>query len=357
MFLNLWYHLNYFLHDFGLYLIFILISIIAFIFASFKIFRSNLPEDKKKIILASFFVIFSIILMYSGLEAYFRYRFDESDSLGFLKINGKWFERHVVFNNYFVRDRNFENKKKEGRIRIGVIGDSIAMGYGIKNVDDRFSNILEKKLKDEKFDVEVYNLGKSGYDLDSEVQEYNSSFKSLDFDIIVWEYFLNDAQPKEKNEGTKVLLRAQAQSKFIQSISNYSYFFDYVYWRMAARYDKTFKELRNADMNAYKDPENFSRHKDAVISFINQLKKENRKIVVIVFPFMAFLPDYPAYDIHKRMSKIFKKEGLEPIDLLDDLKNKQSKDLVVSRYDYHPNQFVHNLAAERLYERIAPLLK
>lgn len=231
------------------------------------------------------------------------------------------------------------------------------MGYGIKNVEDRFSNILEKKLKDRKFNAEVYNLGKSGYDLDSEVQEYNSSFRPLDFDIIVWEYFLNDAQPKEKNEGTKVLLREQAQSKFMQSISNYSYFFDYIYWRLAARYDKTFKELRNADMNAYKTQENFSRHKDAVISFINQLKKENRKIVVMVFPFMAFFPDYPAYDIHKRVSKIFKEEGVEPIDLLDDLKDKRSKDLVVSQYDYHPNEIVHKLAAERLYDKIVPLLK
>lgn len=357
MFLNLWYRFNYFLHDFAGYLIFILISIMILIFVSLKVFRSNLPENKKKIALASFFVIFSIILMYSGLEAYFRYRFDESDSLGFLKVNGKWFERHVVFNNYFVRDRNFESKKKDGKVRIGIIGDSIAMGYGIKNVEDRFSNILEKKLKDGKFNVEVYNLGKSGYDLDSEMQEYNSSFRPLDFDIIVWEYFLNDAQPKERNEGTKVLLREQAQSKLMQSISNYSYFFDYIYWRLAARYDKTFRQLRDADMNAYKNRENFSHHKDAVVSFINQLKKENRKIVVMVFPFMAFFPDYPAYDIHKRMSEIFKEEEVEPIDLLDDLKNKNSKELVVSLYDHHPNEFVHRVAAQRLYGRILPLLK
>jgi hypothetical protein len=357
VFLNLWYRLHYFLQDFAGYLIFIAVALIAFIFASLKVFRSNLSDNKKKIILASFFVIFSIILIYSGLEAYFRYSFDESDSLGFLKVNGKWFKRHVIFNNYHVRDRNFESKKKEGTIRIGVIGDSIAMGYGIKNVEDRFSNILEKKLKDEKFNVEVYNLGKSGYDLDVEVEEYNNSFGSLDFDIIVWQYFLNDAQPKEKSEGTKVLLKEQAQSKLMQFISNYSYFFDYVYWRLAARYDKTFKELRNVDINAYKSRENFSRHENTVISFINQLKKENRKIVVVVFPFIVFLPDYPAVDIHKRMSKVFEKEGVRPIDLLDDLKNKQSKDLVVSQYDFHPNEFVHKIAAQRLYDRIVHLLK
>lgn len=354
--LNSWRHFAYFLKDFALYLALISISFIALIFASSKIYRLKIAENKRKIILAVLFSIFSAILIYSCIEAYFRYRFDQSDSLGFLKVNFKWFQRHVVFNSYFVRDRDFDQKKKKGRIRIGVIGDSTAMGYGIKDVNNRFSNILEKKLKDKEFDVEVYNLGKSGYDTDQEVDEYNSHFKSLDFDIIIWEYFLNDAESKDKSRGTQVLLKEQAQSKPIQFISNYSYFFDYIYWRLAARYEKTFRELRNADMAAYQDKENFSHHKQSVVNFIKQLKDENRKVAVIIFPFLVFFPNYPANDIHVTMNKIFRENGIEPIDLLDDLKDKKSKDLIVSSYDYHPNESVHKIAAQRLYDKILPLL-
>lgn len=356
MLLNFWYRFLYFINDFKLYIFLLSLFILALIFLSIKIHKSKISEKKKKIFFVGFFSLFFIILTFSGFEAYFRYRFDESDSLGFLKVNGRWFARHIVFNSYFVRDREFTLEKKEGVVRIGVIGDSIAMGYGIKNVDDRFSNLLEKKLRDAGKNVEVLNLGESGADTDAEIVNYNKA-KKLNFDIIVWEYFLNDAQPdNDKNIGRKILLKEGRRGALAKFISSYSYFFDYAYWRLAARYEKTFGELRNADIAAYKDKELFEGHKTSVKSFIKQLKDENKKVVVIVFPFMYFLPNYPAKDIHLIMGNFFRENGIEPIDLLDDLKDKSSKDLIVSRFDYHPNVGVQELAAQRLYDKILPML-
>ena len=356
MLLSSWYHLEYFFRDFALYLIFILLSFIGLIFGTIKSHHLNISENKKKFLIALFFSIFCIVLIYSSSEAYFRYRFDEPDSLGFLKVNGRWFQRHVVFNSYFVRDRDFTLSKKEGVTRIGLIGDSIAMGYGIKNVEDRFSNRLEKKLIVAGKKVEVYNLGKSGYDTDTEIAEYNKSFKNLNLDIVIWEYFLNDAQPNDRSTGTRILIREKAQNNLAKSISNYSYFFDYVYWRLASRFDKTFVELRNADLAAYKDKENFERHKKDVIDFATQLKAEGKKIIVIVFPAIRFIDNYPAEDIHKTMDQIFNDQGLTVIDLLNDLKGKHYRDIVVSQFDYHPNESVQKIAAQRLYEQILPLL-
>ncbi len=353
----MWGHISYFLKDFSGYIILMLISFSLLIFTSLRVIRSKRPDSKKKLIVTFVFSIFLLILVFSSFEAYFRYQFDESDSLGFLQVNDKWLERHVIYNNYFTRDRNFERKKKEGTVRIGVIGDSIAFGYGIKDVNNRFSNILEKKLKDAGYNVEVYNLGKSGFDTPDEIEEYNKSFKQLNFDIIVWEYFLNDAEPKGKSNGTKVLLKERAKGKIITFLSDRSYFFDYIYWRLAAKYEKTFRELRNVDMAAYHDGDNFLSHKKDVTDFIAQLKNENRKIVVIVFPFMYFFPNYPATDINQKMDNIFKENGAELIDLLGDLKGKNAKDLIVSQFDYHPNESVQRLAADRLYEKIVPLLK
>ncbi len=355
MILNFWYRFLYFVNDFSIYLSLITVFLLAVIFGSIKIHRSHFSETKKKALFIILFSFFFIVLIYSGFEGYFRYRFDESDSLGFLKVNGRWFQRHVVFNSYFVRDREFTREKKEGLTRIGVIGDSIAMGYGIKNVKDRFSNILEKKLRDAKQNVEVYNLGESGADTDTEIINYNKA-KKLNLDIVVWEYFFNDAEPSINNQGTKVLIKANVRGKITTFVSNYSYFFDYVYWRLSTRYEKTFKELRTADMASYKDEKNFQRHKNVVTSFIKQLKDDNRKIVVIIFPFMYFLPNYPANDIHTTMNNVFRENGVEPIDLLNDLKNEYSKNLIVSKFDYHPNESVQKLAAQKLYDKILPLL-
>lgn len=356
MLFSIYSRLLYFLNDFSVYLVLIILSFLVFIFLSSYVIHSQKSETRKKIYVIVLFTIFLGVLIYSFFEAYMRYRFDESDSLGFLKVTGRWFKRHVVFNSYFVRDREFTLEKKEGTIRIGVIGDSIAFGYGIKNVNNRFSNILEQKLRSAHYNVEVYNLGKSGYDTDTEILEYEKN-KKLNFDIIVWEYFLNDAQPQGDSRGTKVLIKEHRQNKILSLLSSKSYFFDYVYWRLSKRYEKTFKELRNADMDAYHDSTTFKKHKNDVLQFIQELKSDNTKFVVIIFPFMYFLPDYPAYDIHKTMNGIFKENNVEVIDLLDDLKHKQSKEVIVGRYDYHPNEWVQQLAAQRLYDKIMPLLQ
>lgn len=341
--------------DFRLYLFFLFLSFTLLLVASFLLFTSQISKKKRVFFMLSL-NLFSIVLVYSGFEAYFRYRFDESDSLGFLQVNGRWLERHVVYNNYFFRDRNFESMKKNGTIRIGVLGDSIAMGYGIKDVHNRFSNVLEKKLQSEELNVEVYNLGKSGYDTEAEIEEYHK-VKKLQFDWIVWEYFLNDAQPRDKSTGTGVLQKDSVQGKIAHFLSSQSFVFDFVYWKLSARYDKAFVDLRNADMAAYRDEENFQRHKKDVESFIRELKTDRVKTLVIIFPFMRFLPNYPAEDIHRTMNAIFHDNEVETVDMLDSLRGKNSNDLVASQFDYHPNEYVNMLAAEILNDSLKEELK
>src|SRR3989344_457571 len=191
MLFNLWARLSYFLNDFSLYLILISLSLLATVIIVILIFKSNLKDINKKLFISAALTILTLILTYSFFEAYFRYIYDASDGLGFLKINERWHRRHVVYNSDFFRDKNFDVNKKEGVTRIGVLGDSITFGGGIEDVNDRFSNILEKKLRAANFNVEVYNLGKPGYDTEGEIQVYDS-VKHLNFDIIVWQYFLND---------------------------------------------------------------------------------------------------------------------------------------------------------------------
>jgi len=58
------------------------------------------------------------------------------------------------------------------------------------------------------------------------------------------------------------------------------------------------------------------------------------------------------------MDKIFAVDGANVvIDMLPYLKGKKASELVVGHYDSHPNEFVHNLAAEKLYDAIIPLLE
>lgn len=350
-------HFIYFLKDFSAYLILLLTSFLLFIFGVYLVFKSNINTFKKKIILGSIFTIFISIIMFSSLEAYFRFIYDQSDGLGFLKVNQRWQARHVVYNSYFFRDRDFNPIKKEGTIRIGVLGDSITFGGGIENIEDRFSNILERNLRNAGYNVEVYNLGKPGYDTEGEIQVYNS-VKNLNFDIIIWEYFLNDIQPLQNSTGTPIIAKGSKKDKIAEFLSNKSYFFDFLYWRINSKYRKIFSDLKTADMIRYQDEQRLSQHKEEIADFIKDLKNDNKKVITIIFPFVYFMgPNYPAVEIHNLMDNVFRENGVETIDLLDDLKDKNSKDLIAGTFDSHPNEMVHKLAAERLLEKLPTFLK
>lgn len=359
MLINLWGHLSYFIKDFSLYLILLITSTIVLLFLILKIHKSQASNNKKNMFLLIIFTLLSFFYIYSAFEAYFRYRFDESDSLGFLRVTQRWTQRHVVYNNYQYRDRDFKTEKEQGRVRIGVMGDSNAFGYGIKNVSNRFSNILENKLKSNGYNAEVYNFAVPGFDTDQEVNEYQR-VKHLSFDILVWAYFLNDIEEESNSAGQKVLQSAQKPpSGLISFLSDNSFFFNYIYWRLDARYDKTFLNIRNADLSQYSDSGVFNHHKNIIDSFTKSLEDSGKKVVVVILPFFYFFPDYPqtAVDIHHRMDKIFADDGAGVVDMMNFVKDKNKFDLVVGSYDSHPNEYVHRLIADKLYNAISPLLE
>ena len=357
MFSNLWPRTSYFFKDFSLYLIIDFIFLILTLFLSFKILKFKFIDKKKKFYLSLVYTAFVIAIVFSAQEAYFRYVYDEPDALGFLNTSQKWTQRHVVLNNYFFRDRDFKEKPPQVT-RVGIVGDSITFGAGIKNPDDRFSTIVEKKLQKAGENVEVYNLGRPGYDTDEEIEVYNS-VKHLNFDIIIWQYFLNDIQPKVKSTGTRIIEINRDLPPLLQFITKKSYFADFLYWRFSARYQKTIYQLRTADLAQYQNQTRLAEHQAAIESFIKSLKNENKKIVVVIFPSLSFLgPDYPAREIHAQMAQFFQRNNVdEVIDFLEDLKDKNPQQLMAGKFDSHPNEFVHNLVAEKLFLVLAPLMK
>ena len=354
----LWGHFYYFLTDFHEFLILIILTIIVCFGGTYFVFRSKLSENNKKFSIAILFFLLSFVLIFSGFEAYFRYRFDQSDALGFLDTTNRWMARHVVFNNYQMRDRDFNMQKAPGTVRIAAIGDSLAFGYGIKNVNNRYSNLLQDELTKAGYKVEVYNFGVSGLDTWNEIIQYDKSVKPFNPDIVVWEYYLNDAEPKN-SQGNMVLKRASEETPPIMVfLTDHSFFLDYLYWRFSTTYTNTFNELKNTDLEQYYIPAVFKQHVADVASLSAELKANNSRGITVVFPFLRFMPNYPslAMQVHQTMDKIFASDGMTVIDILPDVKNKNATDLVVNRWDTHPNEYVNSLVAKKLYNTIVPML-
>ena len=188
-----------------------------------------------------------------------------------------------------------------------------------------------------------------------EIERYNG-VKNLNFDIIIWQYFINDIQPKDASTGSPIIIKNSRRAKILEFVSKYSYLLDYMYWRYSTVYDKTVLALRNADITQYTDQERLQKHQKEITDFIASLRSDNKKIIVVMFPSIAFLgADYPTFT-NDIMHKIFSDNQVETIDLWEDLKDQDPKKLRASRFDTHPNETVHALAAQKLYEKTTRLL-
>ena len=343
--------LSYFLIDFRFYLLLLLIASILS-FAILLLRRSRLTL----LLLATGY---SLLAIFVTGEIYFRYIYDQSDGLGFLKVNQKWHQRHIVFNNYFRRDRQFNELKSVGEIRIAVMGDSITFGGGIENESDRFSNLLETKLRADGLNVSVYNLGVSGTGSEDQIKDF-ANFKHLNFDLFVWQYFLNDINPPGGGRGTEIIITNK--DKFspppaIKWLTDRSFFADWLYWRLSSKYNRIFTDLVAADLSAYQDQRLLSRHQAVMRNFLAQAQKDYPPVIVVMFPFLYQTPLTATADkIYDQMLEFFQNQANAVVDLRNALRPYQPAQLMASRWDSHPNELVHKLTADQLYQVIKPLL-
>lgn len=105
----------------------------------------------------------------------------------------EWSEKMIVntINADGLNERfNYSVKKPVKTFRIVALGDSFTYGLNI-DTEDNWTEILEDKLNNElecsKYDnIEVINLGVSGYDIPYEVEMYGRNGQKYHPDLLVW---------------------------------------------------------------------------------------------------------------------------------------------------------------------------
>ena len=100
-----------------------------------------------------------------------------------------------AINSAGLRDREFSREKPPGTYRIVWLGDSTTVGWGVR-LEDTAPKILETELNaagGRKF--EVLNAGVGNYDTVQEVEKYLTLDRSFRPDLVILEYFINDAEP------------------------------------------------------------------------------------------------------------------------------------------------------------------
>lgn len=343
----------YFLKEFYTFLIIDFSALIASFAILLKISKSKISKKQKLAVMTFLATVLFFCLNLTLAEAYFRFVYDNSDGLGFLKVSQKWYERHVRLNGDFRRDEEFRLQKTGKTSRICAIGDSITFGYGIEDLKNRYTEVLEKSLRDEGYKVEIYNLAISGANFNDAVSTYRQ-YKFLNCDIILYQYVANDIRDNEKQ--AKILEESSYVSPITKRVLNASYFFDFIYWRLNQRYSDSFAQLQEIDFEAFENQEKLKEHLSKISQFVQQVKRDNKKMIVVIFPMFYSLDNYPGW-IHTLVEAHFAKEGATVVDLLPLAVSKDVADLRASRFDAHPNEYFHDLTAKRIHGSLKELLK
>jgi hypothetical protein len=101
----------------------------------------------------------------------------------------------IATNSSGFRDREFPKQKQPGVYRIVMLGDSTTLGWGAR-AEDTISKTLERELnRAGRGAFEVINTGIGNYNTVQEVEHYFTYSRAFQPDLVILQYFINDAEP------------------------------------------------------------------------------------------------------------------------------------------------------------------
>jgi len=315
----------------------------------------KITSERVRIVSANMVLfLFITATAFIGGETYYRYVYDESDSMNITLTSLKWYKKHFRYNNFGFRDNvDYVLQAPVDRPRISFLGDSFTAGAGINDVEDRFVNIIRKENS-----WDVHSLATCGDDTLTElkiVEKLAASDYQTDFYILV--YNLNDATDMS-SDGRSAMRRIIANYESSSILRNRSYFIDTMYYRYKRQHDQKVKDHFYLLPNDYQG-ESWGHMTSALLRLNKLVRDRGAKLLVVIFPLVHAIDRekaYPYQAIHTQMNNLLEENSIPYTDLLDPLLQYRDRQLTANRYDGHPNDFAHRVAAEHIRNLIVQQL-
>ncbi len=316
-------------------------------------------KKKNKYLLQNILISFlTFIFLITILELYFRFFFAQPAANNLTLSCKNWFRRYwKPINSFGYRDKEWENEYIVNKKKIFVVGDSFTAGAGIKDVKDRFGDVLEEKLGEKYY---VFNIAQCGWNTKHEYKAIiTNSFSPPDYLLLC--YFLNDIEDSIPSK--KLLFNKEIFNKkdpgFFKNIKNKlvenSHLINFIYWRIARMYpDLFFPEqyliYENILGESYYDNQIFQAHMQTIVKLKKWCDINSVNFLIIIFPILSNIKY--SQKIISIVSEEIKKNKIPIIDISAILINKKFKDITVNQYDSHPSIYAHKLIAEEIYKKV-----
>lgn len=286
---------------------------------------------------------------YAG-EIYHRFFRDDTDAFAINKSTLRWMDRHYHLNNFGARDdQDYSPQIGKDKGRITFFGDSFTAGHGIEEVGDRFTNLIRAKLPT----WEVHTMARNGHETaDILPRIKNLIAQSYELDLAILVYNLNDisylAPSREKVYEKVSEIRAS-----VNWLTRNSYFANTFWMRWQAAGDPSISNYYSFVRDTYDNPSTWAQQRDSLTQLKALLQQKADKMLVITFPFLSDLnPDHEFLNVHQKLDLFWKEVDVPHLDLGPIFYDRPERAMVVSKYDAHPNERAHKIAAEAILKFI-----
>ena len=239
--------------------------------------------------------------------------------------------------------------KTDGVPRIVVVGDSFAEGQGVRE-EETSSAHLQRLLGD---GYEVINCGRRGFDV-SDVREFLARRSSLEPDVLIYAYTLNDPEQSEAFAAQQTYLddwildRRRMVSEGHGGLSP----FESHLWAAVVDRSET-ASVGRATTQWYQqmveepNAEGWQESIEHVLAMKDATAERGARFIVVVQPLLVELDgDYPFEIVHTRVVSDLSERGVEVRDALPAFRGMDAPTLWVHPSDRHPNGAAHRIIAE-----------
>jgi lysophospholipase L1-like esterase len=238
------------------------------------------------------------------------------------------------------RDEEIPVEKRPGSTRIMMLGDSVLFGWGV-NQDETVSTRLKQAWRQAGHDIDVINGGVGNYNTIMEVEFFLTRGYRFKPDVVVLNYFINDAEPIPRYDYS-----------FIERVSA-----AWVYY--GSRLDIVERELnlgRQTDWRSYysglyddaHNPGGWRNVELWIRKLASYCRDNGIKLLIVNYPELRVLDPYPFPEVQHRLAALAADLELPYLDLLDPLRGEEPASLWVTPPDPHPNGHAHALFARAI---------
>ncbi len=303
------------------------------------------------------------LALLTSVELYFALIYDASDSFNMTNVSRKWFALHSepqerAFEygpgkGLMIRDdRDYPTKITSDQRHLVFFGDSFTFAQGVPEIRDRFSNRVRAALEPASNGrVLVSNISATGTDLHWVELAMKSFFENgHKVDTAVYVLCLNDIETFHERHRTYYQDLDRHKPTFF--LFRDTYFFNWVYFRVK---QATLKDVRGyfSFVQEYYSGKPWQRM-SAKLGQVQQLCQANgTDFRVVIFPFLHNLgPEYPFREAHQKIVEHCRSRNIPVLDLEPELTPYAAKGLTVNRFDAHPNELAHRVAAEAMLREL-----